>query len=58
MTSGSASVEILRIAAERAAELIVIGVHGSRGLHTLFVGSTVHRVVGEAPCAVLAVRRV
>lgn len=57
VTSGSASVEILRIAGERAAELIVMGVHGSRALHTLFVGSTAHRVVGEAPCAVLAVRR-
>jgi nucleotide-binding universal stress UspA family protein len=57
VTSGSASVEILRIAGDRAAELIVMGVHGSRALHTALFGSTAHRVVGDAPCAVLAVRR-
>jgi len=57
VTSGSASREVLRIARERAAELVVMGVQGSRALHTLFFGSNAHRVVRDAPCAVLAVRR-
>jgi len=57
VTAGSASREVLRIARERAAELVVMGVQGSSALHRLFFGSTTHRVVRDAPCAVLAVRR-
>lgn len=57
VTNGSASREVLRIAGERGAALIVMGVHGSRAPHTLFFGSTAHRVVRDAQCAVLAVRR-
>ena len=57
VTTGSASREVVRLARERAAELVVMGSEGSRALHTLFFGSTAERVVRDAPCAVLAVRR-
>ena len=55
--SGQPSQEILRTAAERGVDLIVMGVHdrgpASRGLF----GSTADRVVREATCAVVTVRR-
>jgi nucleotide-binding universal stress UspA family protein len=54
---GSASRELARLARERAVDLIVMGVEGPHAVHRLFFGSTTHRVVREAPCAVLAVRR-
>lgn len=57
VTTGRASREVLRTARERAADLVVMGTQGSRALHTLFFGSNALRVVRDAPCAVLAVRR-
>jgi nucleotide-binding universal stress UspA family protein len=54
---GSVSRDVLRIARQRAADLIVIGTQGSRALHTHLFGSNALRVVREAPCAVLTVRR-
>lgn len=54
---GSGGSEIVRVATERRASLLVMGVQGARTLHRLFCGSTAHRVVREAPCAVLGVRR-
>lgn len=57
VTTAGAAPGVLQVARERAADLIVMGVQGSRALHTLFFGSTARRVVRDAPCAVLAVRR-
>lgn len=54
---GSASPEILRIARERKAGLIVMGTHGSRTLHSILFGSTARRVIRDAPCPVLSLRR-
>jgi nucleotide-binding universal stress UspA family protein len=54
---GRASRELARLAQERAADLVVMGVEGPHDVHRLFFGSTTHRVVRDAPCAVLAVRR-
>jgi nucleotide-binding universal stress UspA family protein len=54
---GSASRELARVARERAVDLIVMGVEGPHAVHRMFFGSTTHRVVRDAPCAVLAVRR-
>ena len=53
---GVAHLEILRVAEERGADLIVIATHG-RGFvaHALF-GSTTERVLRKAPCPVLTVR--
>jgi nucleotide-binding universal stress UspA family protein len=54
---GSASPEILRIARERKAGLIVMGTRGSRTLHSILFGSTARRVIQDAPCPVLSLRR-
>lgn len=47
--------EILRVAKEQAADLIVIGSHGRHGL-ALLLGSTANGVLHHAVCDVLAVR--
>jgi nucleotide-binding universal stress UspA family protein len=54
--SGSPFREILRLAEERRAGLIVVGVHGGRFLDLFHVGSTTHAVVRGATCPVLTVR--
>lgn len=48
--------EILRVAREREADLIVLGVHGRRALDQTLFGSTVCHLVREASCPVLLVR--
>ena len=49
--------EILRVAAERRSELIVIGVQGRGAVDLLFFGSNTQHVVREATCPVLTLRR-
>jgi nucleotide-binding universal stress UspA family protein len=56
MTHGKPWREILRVAAERDADLIVIGVHGRGATDLLFMGSTTQHVVREASCPVLTLR--
>ena len=53
---GAPAAEILRIAAERQASLIVIATHGRTGLERLALGSVAERVIRAAPCPVLVVR--
>jgi len=48
--------EVLGLAAELAADLIVLGVHGAGATDRFFFGSTTHHVVREGHCAVLTVR--
>jgi universal stress protein A len=52
---GSAKNEIVRIAEEIKADLIVVGSHGRHGL-ALLLGSTANGVLHHAHCDVLAVR--
>jgi universal stress protein A len=52
---GSPKVEIIRVARELQADLIVIGSHGRHGIG-LLLGSTAASVVHHAECDVLAVR--
>jgi universal stress protein A len=47
--------EILRLAEELQADLIVLGSHGRQGIQRL-LGSTANAVLHGAPCDVLAVR--
>jgi nucleotide-binding universal stress UspA family protein len=47
---------ILRVAAEKHARLIVIGVRRRTPVGKLFLGSTSQQVLLDAPCAVLAVK--
>ena len=54
---GRPFLEIVRAAADEHADLIVIATHGYTGLKHVLLGSTAERVVREAPCPVLVVRR-
>jgi nucleotide-binding universal stress UspA family protein len=54
---GDAAGELVRLAGERPFDLLVLGTHGRRGLKRFVLGSVAERVVREAPCAVLVVRR-
>jgi nucleotide-binding universal stress UspA family protein len=53
---GSPARELLTVAEERHADLIVMGVHGRGAIDRALFGSTTHKVVRAARCAVLTVR--
>jgi len=48
--------EILRVAADEASDVIVIGVHGRGVVDLFFFGSTAQHVVRQAACPVLTMR--
>jgi nucleotide-binding universal stress UspA family protein len=56
VVSGKPWREILRVAAEAQADLIVMGVQGRHPVDLMLFGSTTHHVVREAACPVLTVR--
>jgi nucleotide-binding universal stress UspA family protein len=56
MTHGKPWREVLRVAAERQTDLIVIGVQGRGSADLLFFGSTTQHVVRGATCPVLTLR--
>jgi nucleotide-binding universal stress UspA family protein len=56
VVSGKPAPEILRLAQEREAGLIVMGVHGRGILDLMAFGSVTHEVVREGTCPVLTVR--
>jgi nucleotide-binding universal stress UspA family protein len=56
MTHGKPWREILRVAAERDCDLIVMGVQGRGAIDLLLFGSTTQHVVREASCPVLTLR--
>jgi nucleotide-binding universal stress UspA family protein len=53
VTSGAAAREILRVAREGGARLIVMSSHGATGIRRLFFGSTTERVLRETSVPVL-----
>ena len=53
---GRASEEILKLATEQRADLIVMGTQGRGPLGRMLFGSTAHQVVRHATCPVLTVR--
>lgn len=55
VASGNAAAEILKLAAERAVDLIVMGTHGRTGVKRLLLGSVAERVVRESPVPVLTI---
>ena len=57
VAEGRAVSEILRAAAERQSELILMGVHGRGALDLMVFGSNMHAVIRQAQCPVLTVRR-
>ena len=56
VTHGEPIAEILRLAQEEHADLLVIATHGRTGLKHFFLGSVVERVIRHAHCPVLVVR--
>jgi nucleotide-binding universal stress UspA family protein len=57
MLSGETGPEILRFLREGSFDLLVVGTHGRTGIRHLVLGSVAERLVREAPCRVLVVRR-
>jgi nucleotide-binding universal stress UspA family protein len=53
---GDAAAEIVRIAKESGADLIVLGARGLNPLKRLLLGSVSTKVLHEAPCDVLVVK--
>lgn len=53
---GDPAGDICTVAQVEGCDLIVIGSHGSSGVSGLLLGSVSHKVLGCAPCPVLAVR--
>jgi nucleotide-binding universal stress UspA family protein len=56
VATGDAAPAILEAARTGRAEVIVMGVHGN-GIERALFGSTIHRVLREATCSVLVLRR-
>jgi nucleotide-binding universal stress UspA family protein len=54
---GKPYVQILEVAAEESADLIVIGVHGRKPIDLMLFGSTANQIVRRATCPVLTLRR-
>jgi nucleotide-binding universal stress UspA family protein len=55
-TGASPAEEIVRVAKDEKADLIVIGSRGLAGKTTSFLGSTASKVVTYSPCSVLVVK--
>ena len=55
VTTGEAASEILRIARQEHADLIVIATHGLTGWRRLVFGSVAEKVVRQATCPVLTI---
>ena len=56
LTMGDPAAEIVRIATDEQAEMIVLGTHGRTGLSRLLMGSVAEAIVRRAPCPVLIYR--
>jgi nucleotide-binding universal stress UspA family protein len=57
ISHGKPYVQILRVAADEDADLIVLGVHGRRPIDLAMFGSTTNQVVRRATCPVVTLRR-
>lgn len=55
MTEGGPAAEILRVAEERKASVIVIATHGRTGVVRFALGSVADRVIRGASCPVLLI---
>ncbi len=53
---GQAFYQIIQVAREESADLIIMGTHGRTGIDHLLLGSTAENVVRKSPCPVLTVR--
>jgi nucleotide-binding universal stress UspA family protein len=55
LRDGSAGVELLRVATEESADLIVVGSRGRNALREALLGSVAHHVTHHASCPVVVV---
>jgi nucleotide-binding universal stress UspA family protein len=55
LRQGVAWSEIIALAKESGADLVVMGTHGRRGIARMLLGSVAEKVVRTAPCPVLTV---
>ena len=56
LAAGKPYREILRVASEHQADLLVVGVHGRGAIDRLFFGSTTQHLVRQAACPVLTLK--
>ena len=56
LTMGDPAGEIVRLATDERAEMIVLGTHGRTGMTRLLMGSVAEAIVRRAPCPVLVYR--
>jgi nucleotide-binding universal stress UspA family protein len=56
LLEGDPAQEIIGLATESAADLIVMGTHGRTGLERFLMGSVAEKVLYGAPCSVLVVK--
>ncbi|TNF26814.1 MAG: universal stress protein [Bacteroidetes bacterium] len=56
VVSGRIYEEIVRVAEDVAADMIVMGTHGTSGWAEFFVGSNAFKVVTQSPCPVLSIQ--
>lgn len=54
---GKPFLEIIKFAAEKEIDMIVMGTHGRSALESMLLGSTAEKVVRKAPCPVFTVRK-
>ncbi len=54
--TGAAVDQILKVAKETGADMIVMGTHGRTGVARAVLGSVTDQVIQRAPCPVLAIR--
>lgn len=56
VATGRAALEIVNVAAQRPADLVVIASHGLTGIRHVLLGSVTEQVVRRAPCPVFTVK--
>ena len=57
MSTGVPHQEIVELATNERADIVIMGTHGRSGLSRMLLGSVAERVIHFAPCPVLTVRR-
>lgn len=57
LLTGDPAAEIVQLAKNEGADLIVLGTHGRTGLARMLMGSVAEQVVRRAPCPVLTVKQ-
>ncbi len=57
LLTGDPATEIVRVAREENADLIVMGTHGRTGLRRLLMGSVAEAVVRHSPCPVFTLKQ-